>query len=341
MWYEKLLDHNLIPDPLLRSGIRERLANKLRTEMRGGVKIREDRLHAFVQQLKAGPIAIHTDAANQQHYEVPAEFFRKVLGARMKYSSGFWPAGVNSLDAAEEAMLALYTQRAGIEDGQEILDLGCGWGSLALYLAEKYPQCRVVGLSNAAGQKQYIESEISRRHVSNLTILTANVSEIDLRQKFDRVLSIEMFEHMRNYGTLFRKITGWMKADALLFIHIFSHKNLSYPYATEDKKNWLAQYFFTGGIMPSQDLLLFFQQDVRLQNRWRVNGKHYQKTCEAWLQNMDGRKAEIMGIFRNVYREKALRWWVYWRIFFMSCAELFGYRDGEEWFVSHYLFEKR
>ncbi len=341
MWYEKILASGLVPDFIIRSAIRSQLEEKIGTESRGGYEAASERMNAYLRELRQSPIAIETTAANEQHYEVPAEFFEKVLGRRLKYSSGYWPSGVQDLNASEEAMLDLYVRRAKIEDGQDILDLGCGWGSLSLYLAERFPGSRVLGVSNSSTQRAFILEEAERIGLKNLQILTCDMNDFETDWRFDRIVSVEMFEHMRNYEKLFEKAASWMKADALLFVHIFTHRDYAYPFIAEGTGSWMAKYFFTGGQMPSEDLLLFFQKDVCIQERWRVNGTHYQKTCEAWLEKMDSEKKELWPIFEKTYGADAQKWWVYWRVFFMACAELFGFNDGDEWFVSHYLFSKQ
>lgn len=341
MWYEKILASGLIPDFVIRYAIRAQLEEKLGTESRGGSEEAAERLMAYAAEIRQSPIAIETDAANEQHYEVPAEFFEKVLGRRLKYSSGFWPQGVETLDASEEAMLDLYVKRARLENGQDILDLGCGWGSLSLYLAERFPMSRVLGVSNSATQRVYILARAQERGLKNLQILTSDMNQFDTDWRFDRIVSIEMFEHMRNYEKLFERVSGWLKPDGLLFVHVFAHREFAYPFVSEGTQSWMAKYFFTGGQMPSEDLFLFFQKDLRLLKRWRVSGVHYQKTCEAWLKKMDAARSSLTPLFEKTYGKDSRKWWVYWRVFFMACAELFGYEEGEEWFVSHYLFTKQ
>jgi cyclopropane-fatty-acyl-phospholipid synthase len=343
-----LLERDLVPDVLIRRRIRALLAARLREENQGDPERQQQRLQDFVRQLAASPVAIETKAANEQHYEVPTEFYTRVLGKHLKYSSCYYetPSSppAENLDAAEARMLALTCQRARVGNGQRILELGCGWGSLSLWMAANYPGAKITAVSNSRTQKEHIDAQAKARGLGNLEVITCDVNVLAFPEdrKFDRVVSVEMFEHMRNYETLLARVASWMAPGATLFVHIFTHREFAYPFEVRDETDWMARWFFTGGIMPSDHLLLYFQRDVRLLEHWRVPGWHYSLTSEAWLQNMDRHRAELMPLLARTYGDaQALRWWVYWRVFFMSCAELWGHDQGREWLVSHYLFEKR
>ena len=338
----QIAEKGLIPDALVRVGIRKLLKQRLEDEFAHNPE--QSSLHKIsrISMLRESPIAIETDAANEQHYEVPAAFYQLALGKHLKYSSCWWDDYTLNLDEAEQAMLEKYVERGEFENGQDILELGCGWGSLTLYLAEKFPRSRITGVSNSNSQRQHIERQALERGLSNLRIITCDVNALELTEQFDRVVSIEMFEHMRNYQKLFEKISGWLRADGKLFVHIFCHREVVYPFETEGDDNWMGQYFFTGGLMPSADTLLHFQDTMRIERQWLVNGKHYQKTSEAWLENTDRHSKQIKQLFDEIYGQgQGSIWLQRWRLFFMACAELFGYRDGTEWLVGHYLFSKR
>ncbi len=336
----EILATNMVPDFLIRAGIRHMLKTKLKEESYASYDLQQAHLLKMVKELSVAPIAIETAAANEQHYQVPTEFFKLCLGKRLKYSCAYYEQGY-SLDQAEEAMLQLTVQRAEISNGDRVLELGCGWGSLTLYMAEHFPKSKITAVSNSKTQRQYIESECVKRQLTNVEVITCDMNDFQFYEQVDRVVSVEMFEHMKNYRLLLQRISGWLSDRGKLFVHIFSHKELCYHYEDKDGSDWMTRNFFSGGIMPSNDLLLYFQKDLQIEQHYTVNGQHYEKTANHWLANMDRHKAEIMPILVNTYgADQATRWWAFWRLFFMSCAELWGYSDGEQWMVSHYLFAK-
>lgn len=339
---QRLLERNLLPDWLIRWGIRRTIAGRLQLERGSGPADAAARLWAFVAARSQGPLAVATQAANAQHYEVPTQFFRRVLGAHLKYSSALFDPGVTSLDEAEGRMLAVTAERAQLANGQRILELGCGWGSLSLWMARRYRDSEIVTVSNSRTQKQWIDDVARREGLSNLTVITANMNAFEAPGTFDRVVSVEMFEHMRNWKALFANIARWLRPDGVLFFHIFTHRQYAYAYEVRDSSDWMAAHFFTGGIMPSDDFPTYFQDDLVVDQHWRESGTHYQQTAEAWLGNMDRHREELWPLFEATYgAADATRWWVRWRVFFMACAELWGWRGGEEWLVSHYRMAKR
>jgi cyclopropane-fatty-acyl-phospholipid synthase len=325
-----LIESGRVPDPLLRLGIRANLALRLARERSKGEAERE----AFVELLRASAIAEQVEKPNEQHYELPAAFFQLALGPRLKYSSCLWDPGTETLDQAEEAMLALTCERARVEDGMTLLDLGCGWGSLTLWLAERYPASEIVAVSNSRIQREFLELRVP----GNVRVVTADVNAWQPGERFDRILSVEMLEHVRNYERLFSRIAGWLEPGGLFFAHVFSHRRHAYPY----EGTWMARKFFTAGNMPSDDLLLRFQRDLACREHWRVSGGHYARTAEAWLERLDANAEPARAVLVEAYGEQAAQaQFENWRVFFLACAELWGFRGGREWLVSHYLFEPR
>ncbi|MDH4048376.1 MAG: cyclopropane-fatty-acyl-phospholipid synthase family protein [Gammaproteobacteria bacterium] len=337
----EMAESGFIPDPVIRFGIRRLVEQRRRKVTQSGNKAHPD-LDAFIAMMNRSEIALQTDAANEQHYEVPPAFFAEVLGKHRKYSCCFWGDGAGSLEAAEQAALEITCRRAGIEDGMQVLDLGCGWGSLSLWIAQHYPASRVTAVSNSHAQRQFIEAEAADRGLANLNVITADMNYFRPAGQFDRIVSIEMFEHMRNYGALFDRISRWLKGDGRFFMHIFCHRSAAYEFVDAGPGDWMSRHFFSGGIMPSQDLPMRFQQHLSLVNRWTWDGTEYRQTAEAWLDNMDARKQRIMPILESVYgKENSNRWWMRWRMFFLAVSEMFGSHNGKEWLVGHYLFQPK
>jgi cyclopropane-fatty-acyl-phospholipid synthase len=336
------IEQGRIPDALVRAGIRRLCRQRLLETAGEDCETAATLTHAFADMLARSPIAVATDAANAQHYELPPAFFGHVLGAHRKYSSCFWDADTPHLEQAEARALQLTCEHADIMDGQQILELGCGWGSLSLWLASHFPNARITAISNAAPQREFIEKQARQRGLDNLTVLTANMTDFAPLHPFDRIVSVEMFEHMRNWPALFKRVSNWLAPRGRFFMHVFVHRHAPYLFERRDPSDWMSQHFFTGGMMPSDDLALFFQDDLRLLRRWRWNGRHYAKTANAWLENMDHNCSALTDILIETYGDaQAEIWRQRWRVFFMACAELFGYDDGQTWFVSHYLFERR
>lgn len=334
-------ENGWLPDPLVRWGIRQRLAARLSDELEGGVEGRHERLNTRLEDWHAGPIATASSESREQHYEVPTEFFERILGPRMKYSACWWPEGVTDIEAAETVSLEQVVTRAQVKDGMRCLELGCGWGSLSLFLAERFPASSITAVSNSATQREFILDKARQRGLENVSVVTSDINEFDTDEKYDRVLSIEMFEHVRNHPLLLRSVRRWLVDDGRLFIHIFCHREFAFPYEA-NPADWMASHFFTGGIMPSEDLIPSCGEEFQEQSRWRNNGRHYMQTLEAWLAAMDADKAAIMPIMENTYGEaNATLWWNRWRIFLMACSELFGYESGNEWYVAHYLLRPR
>ena len=337
----ELAEKGIIPDYFIRQGIVRNCENRLKNENVSNTEKVSLKKQIWIEQMKESPIALVPEKANEQHYEVPPAFFENVLGKHLKYSSGYWPDGVNSLDESEESMLELSFERAQLTDGDSILELGCGWGSLTCFMASKLPNSKITAVSNSKDQKEHILNRCKNQGLDNIEVITADMNDFETENNYDRVVSIEMFEHMRNYKKLLSKISSWLNDDGKLFIHIFTHQSVVYPFENQGEADWMAREFFSGGMMPSHDLLLHFQDDLIIDDVWSMSGTHYEKTSLAWVNKMDANKDSIMEIFLKTYGDDAKLWFQRWRIFFMSCEKLFGYNNGSEWGVSHYRFNKR
>ena len=342
-----LCERGLLPDFVTRFGMRRLMAERLADESLDHGEREFGRFRDNLAALRESEIAVETAAANEQHYELPAAFFERALGEHLKYSCCWFTDDVHGagladgLNAAEASMLELTCERAELIDGQRVLELGCGWGSLTLWMARHYPASRITAVSNSASQRAFILARCEAEGLSNVEVITADANEFATDGRFDRVVSVEMFEHMRNYGLLMQRIGDWLLPGGKLFVHVFCHRNLMYPFTTEGEYDWMGKYFFTGGLMPSESTLLYFQDSLSIEEQWRVSGQHYEKTSNAWLQRMDRNRAEIMPVFIETYgAADAERWLQRWRMFFMAVAELFGYADGTEWMVAHYRFRK-
>lgn len=337
---DHLLSKDIVPDFLIRSGIKSLLKQRLDEINIPNIEQKGEKIKSFLDGMKNAPIALNTVDANEQHYEVPTEFYHYSLGPHKKYSCCLYETGRETLGEAEAKMLDLTMKRADLQNGHRILELGCGWGSLTLAMAERFPNAKITAVSNSATQKDHILSVCENKGFNNVTVITCDMNDFELDQKFDRVVSVEMFEHMRNYQELLTRVYKMLDDDGKLFIHIFVHREFPYLFEAKDETDWMSKYFFTGGMMPSDDLLYNFSDLFKMEKHWRVNGKNYAKTARHWLENMDSNRAAIMKLFKDHYGDEAKKWWSYWRIFFMSCEELWAFDDGNTWFVSHYLLNK-
>ncbi len=334
-------EQGVLPDAVVRAGIRRLLRERLAEIGADDAAASAEQAEAFVRGLADAPLAPLPHKANEQHYELPAAFFAQVLGPHRKYSCCWWPGNTRSLEQAEAAALAATCERAGLADGQDILELGCGWGSLSLWMAARYPGARITAVSNAASQRHFIEAAARQRGLRNLTVLTADMNDFEAGRRYDRIVSVEMFEHLRNWPEAFARVRRWLKFEGRFFLHVFAHRSTPYAFVARDESDWMSRHFFSGGMMPSDDLALRCQDDLRLLRRWRWDGRHYERTANAWLAQMDARREAVLPLFEPVYGEQAALWWTRWRLFFMSCAELFGHDDGQQWWVCHQLFAPR
>lgn len=337
-----LSENGYIPDSLIRHGIKRLLRQRLEGLDADNTESQAEQLQDLLIKMSQSHIAEHTDEANQQHYELPSAFFEQVLGEHLKYSCGDWSGDIKSLDLAERQALIKTCKRAQLVNGQDILELGCGWGSLTIWMAQHYPGSQITAVSNSASQKAHIDKRAAAAQLTNVRVITADMNNFDTPETYDRIVSVEMFEHMRQWQKLYERVSHWLKPDGLFFKHIFVHQSTPYFFEDENASDWMSRHFFTGGMMPSAQLPLHFQDHLKVERHWFWNGTHYEKTSNAWLQNMDAKADDLWPLFEEVYgKDFAQVWWMRWRMFFMACAELFGYNDGQEWFVGHYLFSKR
>lgn len=336
------LELGKIPEPIVRLAIRFNVASRLREEKKATLDLEGEALRKFIERCSQEAIAVVPEKANEQHYEVPAEFYKIALGRHLKYSSCYYSKEQTTLDEAEAEMLAITCDRAELGNGQEILELGCGWGSLTLFMAARYPGSKITAVSNSNSQREHIMSVAKERGLTNVNVITADMNAFNAPELYNRVVSVEMFEHMRNHRLLLKKIRSWLAPHGKLFVHIFCHRYFAYLYETEGIGNWLGKNFFSGGMMPSEDLLIRYQDDLILEDQWRVSGEHYARTSEDWLKNIKDKKEETIAILAKTYgASEGPRWFYRWSIFFIACAELFGFREGREWYVSHYRFRAR
>mmetsp|Transcript_7143 Transcript_7143/g.12310 ORF Transcript_7143/g.12310 Transcript_7143/m.12310 type:complete len:358 (+) Transcript_7143:63-1136(+) len=337
-----LTEQGWVPDWVLRYGIRHLLSIRAAEACNKSLsKVLADKV-AFVQSLRGMPVAVHTAEANEQHYEVPTEYYLMVLGKHLKYSSCLYKNPTDTLSEAEANMLALYCQRAELVDGQDILELGCGWGSFSLFAAAAFPNSKVTAVSNSRTQKEFIMGQAKQRGLGNIQVLTADMVNFQPPGTYDRIVSIEMFEHMKNYSELLRRCSTWLKSGGKLFVHIFVHKSMPYHFEVNGPSDWMSKWFFTGGTMPSLDLFLYFQEHLQLAGHWYVNGSHYSKTLEDWLVRHDRQRPGVLPVLAKAYGGDVNGWTWYnrWRMFYIACSELFRYNGGQEWGVGHYLFLK-
>ena len=334
-------ERGLMPDFFIRAGIRGLCRKRLQQCKTDDCEANAQLVEEYIRSVDQAPLAVLTEKANEQHYEVPAAFYHKVLGQNLKYSSCYFEDFVSDLTTAENKALELTCEHADLEDGQQILELGCGWGSLSLWMAKNFPKSKITSVSNSNSQREYIMGQAKERNLKNLKVITADVNSFESDQTYDRVVSVEMFEHVRNHRGLFQRIHSWLNPDGKLFTHVFCHRSTSYPFEVEGEEDWMSKHFFSGGTMPADELFLRISGSLELETRWRWSGKHYAKTSECWLENLDRNQSEVLELFKNEMNpEQAKRTFHRWRIFFLACAETFGFANGQEWWVSHYLFRK-
>lgn len=336
------IEHGSAPNWFIELMIRALCWQRLRTERSQSAEGQGHKLAELIERLDRSALAAVPEKANEQHYEVPSEFYVEVLGKNLKYSSCYFATPMTSLDAAEDAMLQITVERAQITNGDSILELGCGWGSLTLWMAKQFPNSTITALSNSSTQRAFIMERARERGLTNITVLTADINDFVIDIQFDRIVSVEMFEHLRNYRELFKRIYTWLKPSGTMFVHIFCHNRYAYLYEAQGVGDWMSRHFFSGGTMPSEYLFSHFNQHLCIERQWRVGGEHYERTARAWLKNLESKREKLLPVLERIYGGgNGRRWFMRWKLFFVACAVLFGYRKGNEWLVGHYLFRRR
>jgi cyclopropane-fatty-acyl-phospholipid synthase len=321
-----------LPDLVIRAAI-QRLCSRTATRLASG---NAESDASFADEMAARAIAEYTDGAKVRHDEVPAAFFARVLGPNRKYSSCFYRTPASTLQEAEEEALRQTVEHADIAYGQSILELGCGWGSLSLWMARQFPHADITAVSGSRRQRDYIEAEAAARGLKNLRVITADINVFAPEQQFDRIVSVEMFEHTMNWRQLMTRVKSWLAPEGRFFLHIFTHRSGAYLFDRADGEDWIAQHFFTGGVMPSHHLIRQYADLFGIEKEWRWSGTHYQRAALDWLASFDANRDEIERVLRPVYGHDTALWMRRWRWFFLATAGLFGYADGSEWGVSHY-----
>lgn len=337
----RLAERGFLPDKLIRWGIKRLVAERNSSLPTMNSELIGNYTEAFISEMNKSPVAVMTEKANEQHYELPAPFFELVLGQQRKYSCCLWDSGTLTLNEAEELALRVTAEHADLSNGQAILELGCGWGSLSLWMARRYPKSTILGVSNSHSQRESIMARAKSEGLTNLEIVTCDMNDFATERHFDRVVSVEMFEHMRNWQVLMSRIAGWLNPDGRFFMHVFTHAKAPYLFEIQDANDWMSEYFFSGGMMPSLDLAPRITKDLQLEEQWTISGEHYRKTSDAWLANMTLNRERIMAILESTYgKHQTKLWWHRWRIFFLACSVLFGYDQGKVWPIGHYRFRK-
>ena len=321
-----------LPDVIIRAAI-HRLCSRTAARLATG-NAESDAW--FADAMAARAIAEYTDEANARHDEVPAAFFAHVLGPNRKYSSCFYKEPASTLQEAEEEALRQTVEHADLADGQSILELGCGWGSLSLWMARQFPHSLVTAVSNSNSQREYIEGEAAQRGLANLRVITSGHEPVRARSA---VRPCRLRRDVRAHDELARiddPRARWLKPDGRFFLHIFTHRSGAYLFDRADGEDWIAQHFFTGGVMPSHHLIRQYADLFEVEKEWRWSGVHYQRTAQDWLDNFDSHRDEIERVLRKVHGGETALWMRRWRWFLLATAGLFGYADGSEWGVSHY-----